>query len=202
LRATIAAASSGDTIVFANSLKNKTITLTSGQLAVSKSLDIEGLGAKHLAISGNHASRVFDMSGSASVTLAGLTITHGLATMGGGILNEGGATLSISNCTLNNNKALSNAGSGGIGGAIEDNCAVADGRGPGGAATIAEGQYRIDKGLTVGKYLVKIQSSTTLNRKVPSPSMPSHLVYQEVSVIPPEYNTRSSLIREVSPVVR
>ncbi len=46
LRGIVAAANSGDTIVFANSLKNKTIRLTSGELAVSKSLDIEGLGLK------------------------------------------------------------------------------------------------------------------------------------------------------------
>src|SRR5438477_2388621 len=53
LRAAIAAASSGDTINFANSLKGQTITLTTGQLAISKNLDIEGLGADKLAVSGN-----------------------------------------------------------------------------------------------------------------------------------------------------
>src|SRR5258707_12513117 len=40
LRADIAAANSGDQIVFANSVH--AITLTSGELAVNKSLDIEG----------------------------------------------------------------------------------------------------------------------------------------------------------------
>ena len=44
LRAAIKAASSGDTIVFASSLNGQTITLTSGELAISKSLDIEGPG--------------------------------------------------------------------------------------------------------------------------------------------------------------
>ncbi len=142
LRATIAAASNGDTIVFADSLKNKTITLTSGQLAVSKSLDIEGLGAKHLAISGNHASRVFDMSGSASVTIAGLTITDGLATMGGGILNEAGASVSISKCTLTDNTALGNASGGGFGGAIEDNSS--------GALTVTNSTFDTNKAIAVG----------------------------------------------------
>ena len=47
LRAEIAAASSGDTIKFAGSLKGQTITLTSGELALDKSLDIEGLGPGH-----------------------------------------------------------------------------------------------------------------------------------------------------------
>src|SRR5262245_49313922 len=45
LRERIAAASSGDTIVFDAALKNQTITLTSGELKIDKSLDIEGPGA-------------------------------------------------------------------------------------------------------------------------------------------------------------
>src|SRR5262245_44702289 len=63
LRAAIAVASSGDTINFANSLKGQTITLTSGQLAITTNLDIEGLGANKPAVSGNGASRVFDIAG-------------------------------------------------------------------------------------------------------------------------------------------
>ena len=58
LRAAIAAAQSGDQIVFDGGLMGKTITLTSGQLALTKSLDIEGPGAEELAVSGNHQSRV------------------------------------------------------------------------------------------------------------------------------------------------
>src|SRR5262245_18676850 len=42
LRAQIAAAGNGDTIVFAPSLTGQTIILTSGELAINKSLDIEG----------------------------------------------------------------------------------------------------------------------------------------------------------------
>ena len=48
LRDTIAAASSGDTATVAHALAGRTITLTSGELAVTKSLDIEGLGANEL----------------------------------------------------------------------------------------------------------------------------------------------------------
>src|SRR5262249_62422511 len=54
LRAMIAAAQDGDQIVFDQTLQGQTITLTSGQLAVTKRLDIEGLGADQLAVSGNH----------------------------------------------------------------------------------------------------------------------------------------------------
>src|SRR5262245_12058244 len=45
LRAEIAAAKSKDTIVFAPSLKGEAITLTSGQLEISKSVTVQGLGA-------------------------------------------------------------------------------------------------------------------------------------------------------------
>jgi len=64
LRADIAAANSGDTIVFDQSLKGKTITLAGspGELYIDKNLDIEGLGAKNLAISGGGYSRVFEVA--------------------------------------------------------------------------------------------------------------------------------------------
>src|SRR4051794_10448768 len=108
LRAVIGAASPGSTIVFAPSLNNKTITLTQGQLNLNKNLDIEGLGANRLTVSGNSASRVFDISNGATVTLAGLTIANG-ATVGGlgggGILNEAGASLTLSRDVLTNNTA-------------------------------------------------------------------------------------------------
>src|SRR5437879_1843867 len=55
LRAALGAASSGDTINFAPGLAGQTITLTSGELAIDKSLDIEGLGADQLTVSGNNA---------------------------------------------------------------------------------------------------------------------------------------------------
>src|SRR5262249_40842565 len=58
LRAALAAAASGDTINFAPDLSGQTITLTSGELVINQSLDIEGLGASRLTISGNDASRV------------------------------------------------------------------------------------------------------------------------------------------------
>src|SRR6202011_3499474 len=63
LRAVIAGAQSGDQVVFDTSLKGQTITLASGPLAIAQSLDIEGPGTDQLAISANHASRIFAISG-------------------------------------------------------------------------------------------------------------------------------------------
>ncbi len=105
LRAAIAAAHSGDTIVFARSVHD--IKLTSGQLAVTQSLTIDGPGANQLTISGNDASRVFDVSNGASVTIDGVTIADG-ATVGfggGGILNEAGASLTLDGCVVTDNTA-------------------------------------------------------------------------------------------------
>ena len=115
LRALIAAAQSGDQIIFDDGLQGQTITLTSGELVLTKSLDIEGPGAGQLAISGNHASRVFNISGAATVvTVAGLTITDGLAKsvrfvdqsegLGGGVFNNGG-NITLDHVVLQNNVA-------------------------------------------------------------------------------------------------
>jgi hypothetical protein len=83
LRAAIAAAQSGDTMVFDPSLAYETITLSGGPLAISSNLTIDGLGANQLAISHNNASQLFMLSGSARVTLANLTLTGGHVQPGG-----------------------------------------------------------------------------------------------------------------------
>ena len=118
LRDTIASAPSGSTIEFANNIARD--HLTSGELDISQDLDIEGPGANKLTISGNDASRVFDISGGTTVTLAGLTIAHGLAFQGGGILIKPGADVAVTGCTLANNEALGDDTGGGTGGAIEN----------------------------------------------------------------------------------
>lgn len=73
--------------------------------------------------------------------------------------------------------------------------------GPGGGGGInSEGKYEIKRGLRPGKYRVEIRSTRTLpGRKVLNPTIPTELVDEEVSVIPEQYNTKSSLIREVGP---
>lgn len=104
LRDTIAAAA-GDTITFG---VTGTITLTTGELLISKNLTIQGPGANQLTISGNLASRVFNISSNITVTMDGLTIANGKASgsgqnTGGGIANSG--TLNVTNSTLSGNSA-------------------------------------------------------------------------------------------------
>ena len=107
LRDAITKAKDSDTIVFAASLNGQTIALTSNELAINKSLDIEGPGAGLLAVSGNDQFRVFDVSQGLTVTIAGLTVTHGVGAGdlqdnsqggggAGGLLN-GGSTVNLAN---------------------------------------------------------------------------------------------------------
>ena len=51
-------------------------------------MTINGPGANMLAVDGNHASRVFQISSGKTVTISGLTITNGSANPGGGIDNN------------------------------------------------------------------------------------------------------------------
>jgi hypothetical protein len=124
LRYEIAAAHSGDTIVFDKKLDGGTITLWSDQeLLIGKNLTIQGPGAGLLRISSDpniiNTTRIFEIE-SATVTLSGLTISNGGGRasaysgdfydgQGGGILNRYGR-LTISGCTLTGNSAYYGGG--------------------------------------------------------------------------------------------
>lgn len=110
LRQAIADAGDGATILFDSSLSGQTISLTTGQLLITKSLTISGPGASLLAISGNHASRVFHIT--ATVTISGVTIKDGVDTSGGGIWNDG--TLNLVSSIVFSNTAGSQYSGGGI----------------------------------------------------------------------------------------
>jgi MBG domain len=118
LRDAIAAANPGDTIVFDSSLNGQTITLTSGELYVDKNLTIQGPGANLLTVSGNNASRVFEIAGGVTATISGLTITNGYVNLrpgfaqGGGIYNAGGLTVTNSTVLSNSVSGFSGAGGG------------------------------------------------------------------------------------------
>ncbi len=109
---------SGDaTIAFAPGLHG-TITMDS-ELLINHSVTIDGPGANELFVSGNNSGRVFEVA-AGQVAISGLTITDGQATAGGGILLEGSASLSLSNCTISNNIATGGTAGTGFGGGIED----------------------------------------------------------------------------------
>ena len=110
----ITAAQNGDDIHFAGKLANQTITLTSGELVINKSLDIEWQVRRPTdGQRPQHRPRLRH-PGRATVTLAGLTIANGIVSdgLGGGIANESGATLYLNNDTVAYNTAY------GIGGGL------------------------------------------------------------------------------------
>jgi len=110
LRQAIANAVAGDTIAFASGLANQTITLTSGQLTVNKNLIFDGAAAANLKISGNNASRVFEIQ-ALQATFRNLIITNGRVIgnnengAGAGIKTNNSTVLIVENCQLNNNVA-------------------------------------------------------------------------------------------------
>jgi hypothetical protein len=107
-----------DHIVFAPTLAGATIVLSGRQLELSEftgSVTIDG-GSAGVTVNGNDASRVLVVDSGVQATLAHLTLTHGTASFGGGILELG--TLALNNCTLSSNSALAVGFSGGAGGGI------------------------------------------------------------------------------------
>src|SRR5439155_5698272 len=112
LRQALADANDGDTINF-SLITPATITLTSGELLVNKSVTISGPGADQLSVNGNASFRVFHISPGKTVTIFGLTITNGYASPGGGIYNQS-ATLTITDCSVKGNSIQTFAYGGGI----------------------------------------------------------------------------------------
>lgn len=108
LRQALVDSQDGDTIDFDPSLKGQTISLTSAELVINKSITISGFGPNLLAVSRAQnapALRIFNLRPGHSVTIQGLTISNGLAPefgCGGGILDEG-SSLSLINCAVNHN---------------------------------------------------------------------------------------------------
>ncbi|MEI9959961.1 MAG: hypothetical protein WDM76_02175 [Limisphaerales bacterium] len=116
LRQTIVSSTSGDIIYFTNTLSGATIVPTSGELLLDKNLTIDASSlTSQIKLNGNHASRIFNVSNGANVTLNSLVITNGYAgtgNWGGAINNEG--TLAMDNCTLTGNFTDSSANGGAI----------------------------------------------------------------------------------------
>ncbi len=119
LRAAVATAAAGDTIELA---ATGTLTLTSGEIAINKSLNIVGPGSTNLTLSANNTSRIFSIidtsnGADAPVTLSGLTLSKGSATgtcptpttgSGGAIIAT--ESLTLTDVVLSGNAAARNGG--------------------------------------------------------------------------------------------
>ena len=91
-----------------------TITLTQGQLELSNTsyaiTIYDGPGQGAVTVSGNNASRVFQVDPSVTASISGMTITGGKTTgNGGGLYNDGG-NVTLTNVTLSGSTASSSGG--------------------------------------------------------------------------------------------
>jgi Calx-beta domain/Domain of unknown function DUF11/Bacterial Ig domain/Domain of unknown function (DUF4214) len=92
-----------------------TITLSTGQLVLSKNLTIQNTSGKTIIVSGGGVSRVFQINSGITATIDNLTITNGLVSgavpggAGGAIYNDHG-TLAIKNSTVSGSTANPGAG--------------------------------------------------------------------------------------------
>lgn len=109
LRAAVAAANTGDTVVLPASTGHYLVT--SGEIQIVNPITIKGAGASGSVIAANGSSRVFEVTSGvpsgATVTFEGVTITGGAATTepgGGGILVDSGQ-LDVIASTISGNTA-------------------------------------------------------------------------------------------------
>ena len=98
-----------DTINFQAGLTG-TIVLTSGELFIIDDLTINGPGASLITVSGNHASRVFEILSGVTAEISGLTISNGTGFDGGGIDN--GGSLTLAHMVLSDNHVTASVGGG------------------------------------------------------------------------------------------
>ena len=84
----------------------QTITLSGTQLELSDTTGTETItGPKAgVTVSGNNASRVFQVDPNVTASISGLTISGGSAASGGGLANYG--TTTLTNCTVSGNSAI------------------------------------------------------------------------------------------------
>ncbi|MGZ8710654.1 MAG: choice-of-anchor Q domain-containing protein, partial [Thermoanaerobaculia bacterium] len=117
------AAGGPDTITFNAGLSGSTITLTTGEMAILDSVDIQGLGSANLTVDANNDSRVFYIYNPnpvpVDVTISGLTLANGFSVVPGDAVESAGGAVSVigENLALDDVDIL-NSVAGGAGGGI------------------------------------------------------------------------------------
>lgn len=93
----------GDTITFAPHLSGQTIRLSSGELALARSVTIDASALPNgVTLHGNNLSRLFSMNSGTTNVLTALTLTGGRANGRGGAINNLG-DLTVHRCTVVSN---------------------------------------------------------------------------------------------------
>jgi hypothetical protein len=118
LREAVAAADSGDTVVFSGSLVGQTFTLGGSEIVITKRITIDGfLNDPNVAfISGNNTSRHFYIQSGAGLILKNITLVQGsgesspgvsgtnIGPAGGAIFADSNTSLSLERVSLRGNK--------------------------------------------------------------------------------------------------
>jgi hypothetical protein len=122
LRNAIAAANltdSPDTITFSPGFFNvpRTIMLTTGQLAITRPVMVQGPGAGLVTVSGGLTSRIFSVDdGSAAtsmaVSLSGMTLTNGRSSIEGGAIYLHSENLTLNGLVITGNSSATGSGGG------------------------------------------------------------------------------------------
>ncbi|MCM3873251.1 MAG: Ig-like domain repeat protein [Pyrinomonadaceae bacterium] len=99
-----------DTIVFTG--VSGTIGLGSALPTITSEMSFSGPGLSLLTVSGSNSFRVFNITlGTGTVSFVGLTISNGrVMDVGGGIYNQNGADVNVTNSTISNNVAVLGGG--------------------------------------------------------------------------------------------
>ena len=122
LRAALETADSNneaDTIGFADSLQNETITVTGDQLRINSEVTLTGFANATLTISGDGQRRLFDLDDGALATISRLTLADGFASnsgSGAAIANSG--SLTLNECLVRNHRGGAGAAIRNFGGSL------------------------------------------------------------------------------------
>jgi predicted outer membrane repeat protein len=156
LRDAIGCAAPDDTITFSSLFQTpQTITLTSGEIEITKALVISGPGASKLTISADNASRVFNAT--ANTTLYGMTVRDGSSVSSGGAIYIDGAL------TLSDTKILSSSAANGGGFSSTGNVVVVNSEISGNSAQQDQGGFQADGELSMTNSTVL--SNTALDNR-------------------------------------
>ena len=164
LRDALRIANNDDTISFA---VTGTITLTSSQLVVNKSVTISGPGADMLSVNGNATHRVFLIQPfplgcpAITVSISNLTITNGSepSDTGGGIRNLL-SDLTLSDCAVSNNVGQEGGGIGNVSGTCEAHLTVNNSTIIGNSARRGGGIFNYNSDSQGGGATLNINNST------------------------------------------
>jgi uncharacterized repeat protein (TIGR01451 family) len=112
-----------DTITFNAALSGSTITLSTGEMLISDSVDIQGLGSANLTVDANDTSRIFYVYNPSpvpvDVTISGLTLANGFSVVAGDpTASAGGAVKVVGENLALDDVDILNSVAGGAGGGL------------------------------------------------------------------------------------